>query len=207
MITVFGAPPSRAVRVIWMLEEMDLPYEVRPLSFSGLRADAGLQAASPAGMLPAIRDGEVALAESVAILEYLAARHGPTPLAPTVGDPHYPQYLQYLHFGEASLAAPLNICIATRHFAPEEHKANWGAQASLRIVVRRCKALTAQLQRTPYLAGEPFTAADISCAYGLHLLRALGEADGLGPVLEDYWDRITARPAYIAAQRHTAPLF
>ena len=195
MITVFGAPPSRAVRVIWMLEEMGLPYEVRAIDFANRHADEAFIRASPAAMLPAIYDGAVGMAESVAIMEYLAARYGPTPLAPMVESASFPLYQQYLHYGEASLAGPLNICIATRFFAPEEEKHNWGAKTSIRMVMKRCDALSAQLERTPYVAGEAFTCADISCAYALHLLRALGEGERLPPVLTQYWERVSARPA------------
>src|SRR5215212_10891152 len=106
MITVYGAPPTRALRVLWMLEEMGLPYEVRPVDFAKRLEDAEFMAASPAGSMPAIRDGDVRVFESCAILEYLGATYGPTPLTPTVGDPNYPAYVSFLHFGEGSLSAP-----------------------------------------------------------------------------------------------------
>lgn len=105
MITVFGE--GRGFRVVWLLEEMGLPYRLRPVDLLGeVEHDAEFLAINPAGFIPAIRDGEVTMVESIAIMEYLMARHGPTPLAPDPHDPAFPAYQQFLHLGEAGLAAP-----------------------------------------------------------------------------------------------------
>src|SRR5579875_3023127 len=137
MIRVYGPPPTRGARVLWMLEEMELPYELRPLDFQTRHQDAEFIDASPCAAFPAIVDGEVKMMESVAIMEYLAARYGPTPLAPQPSDPDFPLYQQFLHFGEASIAAPLNIAVATRFYAPEGEKKNWGAKAAVRMATQR----------------------------------------------------------------------
>ena len=118
MITVYGAPPTRALRVVWMLEEMGLEYEIRQVDFAKRFEDAEFLAVSPAGSIPGIRDGEVQMMESCAILEYLGAKYGPTPHAPAIGDPSYPAYISFLHFGEASLSAPLNVTIGSRSSRP-----------------------------------------------------------------------------------------
>ena len=206
MITVFGAPPTRGLRVLWMLEEMGLDYEVRPVEFMTRRQDEAFMAVCPSGAAPGIIDGEVAMMESVAIMEYLAARHGPTPLALRVSDPDYPRYQQFLHYGEASLAAPLNVVVASRFFAPETEKRNWGAQVAIDMVVGRTEAVAAQLRRTPYLAGERFTAADISCAYAFGMMDRLGLADRLDGVITAYMERVQGRPAFHRAMRHDRPL-
>jgi glutathione S-transferase len=196
MITVYGAPPTRALRVLWMLEEMGLEYEVRPVEFAKRFEDAEFMAASPTGSIPAIRDGEVRLMESCAILEYLGAKYGPTPLAPRVGDPSYPAYVSFLHFGEASLTAPLNVTMGSRFFAPEDQKQNWGALFAIDQFVRKSAALLGPLGRARFVAGEAFTAADISCGYALGLARHLGCEDRLDPVVRDYAARLTERPAF-----------
>ena len=202
MITVFGAPPTRGLRVLWMLEEMGLDYEVRPVEMMRRHQDEAFMEVCPSGAAPGIIDGEVRMMESVAIMEYLAARHGPTPLALEVSDPDYPRYLQFLHYGEASLSMPLNIVVASRFFAPEAERRNWGAKLAIDMVVGRAKAVAAQLRRTPYLAGERFTAADISCGYGLGLMEQLGGVDRLDEVVRDYVERLQARPAFQRAMRH-----
>ena len=202
MITVFGAPPTRGLRVLWMLEEMGLDYELRPVEMMRRLQDEVFMEVCPSGAAPGIIDGEVRMMESVAIMEYLAARHGPTPLALKVSDPDYPRYLQFLHYGEASLSMPLNIVVASRFFAPEAEKQNWGAKLAIDMVAGRVGAVAAQLRRTPYLAGERFTAADISCGYGLGLMERLGFADRLDEVVTAYVEGLQARPAFQRAMRH-----
>ena len=202
MITVFGAPPTRGLRVLWMLEEMGLDYEVRPVDMMRRLQDEAFMEVCPSGAAPGIVDGEVRMMESVAIMEYVAARHGPTPLALEVSDPDYPRYLQFLHYGEASLSMPLNIVVASRFFAPEGEKQNWGAKLAIDMVAGKAGAVAAQLRRMPYLAGERFTAADISCGYGLGLMERLGFVDRLDEVVSDYVKRLQARPAFERAMRH-----
>ena len=195
-ITVFGKPPTRALRVLWMLEEMGLPYEVRPVDFRRAREDKDFIAANPAGLIPAMVDGEVAMGESTAMLQYLASRYGPTPLEPAPGAENYPKYLQMLHFGAASLTAPLNVLVATRVMAPEEHKSNWGATAATEMCLRRSALATDQLGKSQYMAGDAFTAADISVGYGLYVMGVLGLGERLDPALQAYAAKLQERPAF-----------
>jgi glutathione S-transferase len=206
MITVFGAPPTRSLRVCWMLEELGVPYEVRAVNFQTRLEDKEFMALSPAGSVPAIRDGDANLIESCAILEYLGAKYGPTPLVPAPTDPHYPAYISYLHFGEASLSAPLNVAFATRFYAPQEHKENWGAQFAIDLFLRRARALLGPLGRSAYVAGDTFTAADISCGYAVGLSRFLGCEERLAAPLRDYVGRLSQRPAYGRAMSKAQPL-
>jgi len=203
MITVYGTPQSRAMRVIWMLEEMGLPYAMKPVAFDKRHEDREFLEASPTGSFPGFRDGDTCLMESCAILEYLGAKYGPTPLAPAFGDPSYPAYISFLHYGEASLSAPLNVTVATRFFAPDDQKQNWGALQAIEIFVRKSAALGARLRGRPYVAGGTFTAADISCGTAVGLASFLGFDDRLDPTLKDYRARLAQRPAFqkaLAAQ-------
>ena len=206
MITVYGPPPTRAIRVIWTLEEMGLPYAVHPVDFAARGDDAAFMALSPAGAAPAFDDGQAQMIESTAIMEYLAGRYGPTPLVLAPDEPDYPAYLQFLHYGEASLSAPLNIVVASRFFAPEGQGENFGAEVAVKMVRARFKVVAARLAGRDYLAGDRFTAADISCAYALHLATALDFVERLDPALRAYRDRLKARPAYQRAEAHAAPL-
>ena len=95
MITVFGE--GRGFRVVWLLEEMGLPYRPRPVDLlAGVEKDTEFLAINPAGFIPAIQDGDVTMVESIAIMEYLMARYGPTPLAPEPHDPTFPAFQQIL---------------------------------------------------------------------------------------------------------------
>ena len=119
MITVFGE--GRGFRVVWLLEEMRLAYRLRPVDMlAGVENDPEFLAINPAGFIPAIQDddGKVTMVESIAIMEYLMARYGPTPLAPDARDPAFPAYQQFLHLGEAGLAAFMFMVVVSRILAP-----------------------------------------------------------------------------------------
>ena len=120
----------------------------------------------------------------------------PTPLTPSFGDPSYPAYVSFLHFGEASLSAPLNVTMGSRFFAPDEQKENWGALFAIDVFTRKSAALLGPLSRTPFVAGQVFTAADISCGYAVGLARFLGCEERLDPVVRDYAARLADRPAF-----------
>jgi glutathione S-transferase len=194
MITVFGE--GRGFRVVWLLEEMGLAYRLRPVDLlAGAGVDADFLAVNPAGFIPAIQDGGVTMVESIAIMEYLMARYGPTPLAPDAHDPAFPAYQQFLHLGEAGLAASIYFVGGARNFAPEAERQNWSAGQALRVFESRLGLVTRQLARSPYLAGEMFTAADISVTYALELARRFGGV-ALGEAEQAYMARTSGREAY-----------
>lgn len=194
MITVFGE--GRGFRVVWLLEEMGLPYRLRPVDLlAGVEKDTGFLAINPAGFIPAIRDGEVTMVESIAIMEYLMARYGPTPLAPDPHDPAFPAYQQFLHLGEAGLAASIYFVVVSRNLAPEAERQNFGARMALEVFESRLRLVTRQLAAAPYLAGDRFTAADISVTYALELAQRSG-AYALGEPEQAYVARTSGRAAY-----------
>ncbi|HZR35338.1 MAG TPA: glutathione S-transferase family protein [Nevskia sp.] len=194
MITVYGE--GRGFRVVWLLEEMGLPYRLRPVDLlAGVEHDAEFLAINPAGFIPALRDGDVTMVESIAIMEYLMARYGPTPLAPDPADPAFPAYQQFLHLGEAGLAASIYFVVGARNFAPESERHNWSASQAQGVFDSRLGLVTRQLARSPYLAGEAFTAADISVSYALGLAKRAGGVT-LGEAEQAYLARVRARPAY-----------
>lgn len=194
MITVFGE--GRGFRVVWLLEEMGLAYQLRPVDLlAGVENDPEFLAINPAGFIPAIRDGDVVMVESVAIMQYLMARYGPTSLEPGALDPAFPTYQQFLHLGEAGLAVPMNAVVATRMLAPESEQQNWTIGWAGGVFESRRGLVARRLAQTPYIAGEAFTAADISVAYSLLLARRAG-----GLVYSEdeaaYIARVTGREGY-----------
>ena len=199
MITVWGE--GRGIRVVWLLEEMGLPYRLRGVDLlKGVQNDTEFLAINPCGFIPALVDGDVTMVESIAIMEYLIARHGPesksaAPLAPAPTDPAYSLYQQFLHLGEAGLAGMLYFHVITRNIAPEAERDNWTARESVEIFKNRLQLVTRQLARASHMAGDTFTAADISITYALTFAQAAG---GLTPGEAEmaYWRRTTGRPAY-----------
>jgi glutathione S-transferase len=128
-------------------------------------------------------------------MEYLMARYGPTPLALTSRDPAFGAYQQFLHLGEAGLAASIFFVIGARNFAPEAERRNWSGRQALGVYESRLKLVTRQLARSPYLTGEAFTAADISVTYALELARKHGGVTP-GEAEVAYVARTTGRDAY-----------
>jgi len=194
MITVYGE--GRGFRVVWLLEEMGLPYRLRRVDLlTGVENDPEFLAINPAGFIPAIVDGDVTMVESIAIMQVLMARHGPTPLAPAPQDADFPAYQQFLHLGEAGLAASIYFVLGALNFAPETERNNWTANQALEVFQSRLGLVTRRLAHSPYLAGERFTAADISVTYALDLAQRNIGYD-LGEAALAYWRRTTGREGY-----------
>lgn len=197
MLTVYGE--GRGFRVVWLLEELGLAYRLHPVDLLALENHRDFLAINPAGFIPALQDGETIMVESIAILQYLLARYGgSTSLAVPPDDPAFAPYLQFLHLGEAGLAGPMNAVLVGRQFAPEAERnarvTRWAYEtfeSRLGLVIRR-------LADCPYLAGDRFTAADISVSYAL-LLGLRTDNYVPGAVERDYLARTTARAAYVRA--------
>ena len=199
MITVYGAWPTRAFRVAWALEELGLDYQIHPIDWRQQPPDDEFLKRNPAAFLPVLDDNGVVMVESIAILEYLIAKYDGKKLAPAVGDARFPIYQQYLHLGEAGLAAYLNVVVASKFFAPESERQNWGAQVAERLFFRRLTLVSQRLSAAPMMAGDEFSAADISVSYALGMAERLGLADKFGAELQDYRNRVSSSPAFRAA--------
>ena len=199
MITVYGE--GRGFRVVWLLEEMGLAYKLRPVDLlADVENDAEFLAINPAGFIPALKDGDATMVESIAIMQYLVARYGPTPLAPEPHDPTFPTYLQFMHLGEAGLAASMYFVNVSRRLAPEAERNNWGARKALEVFESRLGLVKRQLARSPYMAGDAFTAADISVTYALEFAIRSGTTE-LGDAVRGYLARTTARDGYQRAMQ------
>ena len=189
---IYHAPRSRSLRVVWAAEELGAPYETVAASFQN--PDPQFLTLSPAGTLPALDAGAVRMTESVAIIHYLAVKNG-SPLAVGPEDDRYPDYLQFLLYGEATLAAPLNAVVGTMFMGPEDQKDNWTVQIIKQTYQRRLAPVLNQLERGPYMAGSEFTMADISVGYALGLAEMIRVGDHPEPI-KAYRERLTSRPAY-----------
>lgn len=145
------------------------------------------------------------MVESIAIMEYLVARYGPTELAPTASDAAFPLYQQFLHLGEAGMATCLNIVVAGRYFAPDAERDKWGARQAIQTFLNRLILVSRRLEEVPYLAGEAFTAADISVSYALELGSVLGASEQYSAAVRSYLERLRDREALQSARRKSAP--
>jgi glutathione S-transferase len=196
MLKIYHMPGSRSARVVWAAEELQLPYELIIKQRAQLKAPDYL-AVNPLGAAPAIEDGEVVMTESCAIVEYLVDRYDrDNHFAPATSSPARAPYLQWMHFGEASLMAPITgYILATGRFSgqPADEKAMDSAKQRLWDLVGH---VDDALARHPYIAGDRFTAADIAVYWNLWIGRRL-DAITAGEMthVDAYAARLEDRPA------------
>lgn len=202
MIHLYHCTDARSFRPLWALEELGLPYELTVMPFPPRYRAKAFLAINPLGTIPAMTDGEVLMTESAAIVQYLVTRYGPSPLAVDVADPAYGAWLNWLHFGEATLTFPQTLVLRYRRFEPG--KAEVVADDYAKWFLARLKAVDRALDHGDWLCAGRFTAADISVGYAL-LLAANLELDGeFSPVVADYWARLQALPSFQAAKASQA---
>ena len=194
MITLWFAPRTRAVRVRWLLEELQVPYELRRVEFQ--RPAQAFAQQTPLGKLPVLEDGAVVMCESGAIVEYVLEVHGHGRLAPPLGSPLRGAFLQWLHFAEATAFPPLGV-IVWHALYQGDADANPGAMAGARE--RAASALDfveRGLGTDDYLVGNTFSAADVMMGFTLLAARLLGVLDERFPRLGDYLAQLESRPAF-----------
>ncbi|HEX6860168.1 MAG TPA: glutathione S-transferase family protein [Caulobacteraceae bacterium] len=199
MIELWHCPDARSFRALWALEELGLPYKLHLLPFPPrVRAPEYLKV-NPLGTIPALIDGETFMTESAAIVQYLVTRHGPGDLAVPPDDANYGAWLNWLHFGEATLTFPQTIVL--RYGTFERGKADAAASDYAKWFLSRLKHVDRALADGDWLCAGRFTAADISVGYALLLADHLDLLDQASPAIAAYWQRLKARPAFQAAKR------
>jgi glutathione S-transferase len=194
MIRLYAAPRTRAVRVVWLLEELGLPYELELVRFEPTSSSFFIQK-TPTGKIPTLQDGAVEICESGAIIEYLLETYGNGALAPAPGTPARAEYLQWLHYAESTAFPPLGIVVwltVYRQDAADHPDLIDDAKNRARTAFRFAED---RLGERPYLIGDEFTAADIMMGFTLFAAATLGILDGL-PGLQAYLERISQRDAF-----------
>lgn len=200
-LKLYHAPRTRSVRVRWLLEEMGLDHEVVPVAFDKRPAgDEAYAKINPMRKVPALEANGEVIVESLAIMEFLLNRYGPTDLLPAVDDPAYGRYLQWFHFGEAGMGVGINMLLAHTFILPEKAR-NAGIAAWAWDETSKGLEFIAKngLAEGAYLAGERFTAADISVGYMLYLLKLIGKLGEAPESVQAYFKRLTSRDAWAAA--------
>jgi glutathione S-transferase len=192
---------ARGLRVMWLCEEMGLPYGVQNHSFP---VSDDYRALNPLGTVPLLEDdGGVAINESVAIMLYIAQRYGPTPLLPAGDATLTAKCLQLTVFGETEIATNLNPLIAARFMAGEADKRNWSVKGIEQRVERAIQHAETLVRDRSYLVGDDLTLADISVSCALSIWQG-ALAGQLPESLAAYQDRLRARPAYQRARARCA---
>jgi glutathione S-transferase len=218
MITVHHLNNSRSQRVLWLLEELGVPYEVKRYERDAetMLAPASLRAVHPLGKSPVITDGAVTLAESGAIVEYLAANYGDGSLVPPAGTPERLRYTYWLHYAEGSAMPPLLMSLifsrvrnAPAPFFVRPIARGIADKVMSSFVAPQIKLhldyMEGELGKTTWFAGSDFSAADVQMSFPLEAAAARGGLDAGRPRLTGFLDRIHARPAYQRALAQGGP--
>ena len=208
MITVHHLENSRSLRILWMLEELELAYEIKPYKrLPTMQAPPELKAVHPLGKSPAITDGGVTMAESGAIIEYLVQKYGNGRFVPPLGSAEWRRYTYFMHYAEGSLMPVLLLKLLFSRIIPSRVPALLrpvgrlicdGADRNLISpqLATNFAFLESELADRDWFAGSAFSAADVQMSYPLE---AAATRAGLGdrfPKLHGFLDRIHARPAY-----------
>lgn len=218
MIILHHLENSRSQRVLWLLEELELPYEIVRYRRdpATLLAPPDLRKIHPLGKSPVIVDEGVTVAESGAILEYIVERYGNGRLAPPQGSPQRLRYTYWLHYAEGS---PMPLLLMKLVFSRiRKSPAPFFVKPVLRAVVDRVSNdfldpqlrlhldyMEGELLHSPWFVGEEFTAADIQMSFPLEAAASRAGLDRTRPHLMDWLQRIHARPAYQRALEQGGP--
>jgi len=205
MITIYHLSTSRSERIVWLMEELGLEYQLsRHQREPNGAAPEALKAIHPLGKAPLIRDGDTVLAESGAIVDYIVHRYGNGRLAVQPQAAKYARYLYWLHFAEGSLMSLMLIALVLSR-VPEGS----ASPAGTRVLARMKQMLSyvdTELGAGPYFAGAAFTAADVMMVFPFTTMRRFLEYDlAPYPNILAYMRRIEARPAYRKAMALAEP--
>ena len=199
MITLHHCVSARSFRPLWLLEEIGLSYELAMLPFPPRVLSRTYLELNPLGTVPMLTDGAMRMTESAAICQYLAARFSAGRLDVGRDEPDFGPYLNYLHFGEATLTFPQTLVLRYAHFESGERKQPQVADDYAKWFLARQRTLEPLLAGREYLCAGRFTAADVSVGYALLLAQHLGLAERFTPSVTEYWKRLQARPGFQAA--------
>ncbi|HTL88632.1 MAG TPA: glutathione S-transferase [Leptolyngbya sp.] len=209
MITVHHLNNSRSQRILWLLEELELEYDIKCYERDPktMLAPASLRQVHPLGKSPVITDGNLTLAESGAIVEYLVDRYGQGRFAPSPGSPERLRYTYWLHYAEGSAMPPLLLKLVFDRI--EQQPLPFFVKPIANRITSQTKQtfilpqiqqhltyLEAELEKSLWFVGDEFTAADIQMSFPIEVAVARGGLDASYPKLMQFCDRIHSRPAY-----------
>jgi glutathione S-transferase len=197
MITVHHLNQSRSQRILWLLEELEVPYEIKFYQRDATTnlAPPELEAVHPLGKSPVISDGDKVVAESGAIIDYIVRREGGGRLAPAAGSDAHERYLEWLHYSEGSAMLPMMMNLYVMRLGDA------GAPLKPRIdseIANNLAFIEASLDGRDYLLGSELTGADVQMSFVGEIGRAFGRL-GDYPNVGAWVDRLHARPAYMRA--------
>ena len=181
------------MRVLWLLEELGLDYEVVPVSFEPT-SSTFFQQQTPTGKLPVLEDGDVVLGESGAILQYLLERYGDGRLQPSVDSPSWPEFLYWFHYAESTAFAPIGVVVWLRVYRQDAEEHPDLTRDAVGRARRSLEEVDRHLAERQYLLGNDFSAADVMMGFTIFAAGALIGLEGFDH-LQSYVTCLQQRPA------------
>ena len=199
MLTLHFAPNSRAGRIVWLLEELELAYDINKMAFhpKALKSDEH-RARHPLGRVPVLDDGDIRIYESGAIVEYVIERHKNGGLKPAVDDVMYPEFLQWFHYCEGMVMPPVNTIVVQTVLLPPDRRDETVLGQAQRLLSKALAPVDEALAGRDYLIGD-FSAADIMLGHACFMSNRLGCVNDDMPNLKAYVEKVVARPAFKTA--------
>lgn len=200
MITLYHCERARSFRVLWFLEECNLPYQLEMLPFPPRVHAKEYLGLNPLGTVPLMLDGVQRMTESVAICQYLVGRYGKDELAVAADEDDYASYLNLMHYGESTLTFPLAVYLRYTRVEPEARRLPQAAQDYWRFFLGRLRSVEALLaDNRTYLCAGRFTIADISVGYALLFAERNGQSHEIPGNIMSYLSRLKERPGFLRA--------
>ncbi len=197
MLQLYFAPLTRSIRIKWLLDELGVEHEIIPKQFD--RAASGTGQDTPSGRFPVIRDGDLVLSESGAVVQHILETYGNGRLEPRVGTPERAAYLYWFHFAEGSAAPPINQIVWMTVYRSDAKKHETIITASRQSADRVLDLVESAITGHSFLVGDTFSAADIMMGLTLWSARMLKVLDARHPQTLRYLTDLKARPAFAKA--------
>ena len=206
MITLYHCIDARSFRVLWALEELRLPYELVILPFPPRAFDKSYFAVNPLGTVPTLLDDGIRMTESAAACHYLAAKSG-SALSVAPHEPGFADFLNWTHFGEATLTFPQTLVLRYGALEPPTRRSPQVVDDYRRWFLGRLRLVEAALLDRQFLCAGRFTVADICVGYALLLAQSLSIDEAFTPSITAYWTALQMRDAFIRAKsaQRTSP--
>ena len=196
MVKLYLTPSTRAGRVAWLLEELEMDYELEILPFTkeGLKSPEH-RARHALGRVPVIEDGEVSIFESGAIIQYILDKYDHKGLKPSVDSDNYPYYLQWFHYCEGMVMPPMNQIVVQTVLLPPERRDETVLNQAMNLLSKSLNPVNQFLENKDYLIGD-FSAADCMLGHSCYMANRFGSVNDEMGNIKKYVKNIESRPAF-----------
>tara|TARA_Y100000992_G_scaffold294873_1_gene255129 strand:- start:113 stop:754 length:642 start_codon:yes stop_codon:yes gene_type:complete len=196
MIKLYLTPNTRAGRIAWILEELNMEYELEILPFTkeGLKSPEH-RARHALGRVPVIEDGDISIFESGAIIQYILDRYDDKGLKPEIDSNEYPYYLQWFHYCEGMVMPPMNQIVVQTVLLPEDRRDEKVLNQATNLLSKALTPVNESLENKDYLIGD-FSAADCMLGHSCFMANRFGTVNDEMQNIKRYISNIESRPAF-----------